>query len=271
VKQSVTAWVTAFLLLGCGDAVPLRPQPGLCPVGYGLWMGAQAAVTFSYDDGTLSQITYAVPQLADHGLVGSFNLVGSIIDQGVNGRTWQMWRDVAAAGHEIGNHTYNHANLTAVSLDSARYEIERGYKAILDSMGIAADTFVYPFGASNQAVRNIASEQHASARGAGGINALDIPDPYLIRSFSVQPASYEGYIAGIDSAIALGGWVVLVFHGFELNPTNPYNCRPSTHDSIAAYVEAKGDTLWCATQAQVFAHTQIRSGVYQCWATRPGR
>src|SRR5947208_11251312 len=67
--------------------------------------GCEGAVSLTFDDGMTSQLQVAIPMLDEHGLTGSFYL-------NPRGDNWQErlqpWRDVARAGHEIGNHTMAH-------------------------------------------------------------------------------------------------------------------------------------------------------------------
>src|SRR5262245_40961167 len=67
--------------------------------------GAQAAVSLGYDDGLNSQLDHVVPALNKRGLRASFYVP-------INGPTLpgrqNEWKDAAAAGHELGNHSLFH-------------------------------------------------------------------------------------------------------------------------------------------------------------------
>ena len=71
-----------------------------------LWPdGCLSAVSISFDDGRTNQIERAVPILNERGLRATFYLP-------IRGENWRdiyaPWCEVAAAGHEIGNHTKSH-------------------------------------------------------------------------------------------------------------------------------------------------------------------
>lgn len=68
--------------------------------------GAKAAVSLSYDDALASQLDNAAPALNHYGFKGSFYLTLSA--KSVNER-YEDWRAIAKQGHELGNHTINHA------------------------------------------------------------------------------------------------------------------------------------------------------------------
>ncbi len=68
--------------------------------------GAKAAVSLSYDDALNSHLDNAIPALNKYGFKGTFYL--TIGANAVNERR-EDWRTIARQGHELGNHTINHA------------------------------------------------------------------------------------------------------------------------------------------------------------------
>jgi hypothetical protein len=67
---------------------------------------AIAAVSLSYDDALNSQLDNAIPALNKYGFKGSFYL--SLASPAFKSRQ-QEWQSIANNGHELGNHTINHA------------------------------------------------------------------------------------------------------------------------------------------------------------------
>ena len=57
------------------------------------------------------------------------------------------------AGHELGNHTWNHPDLTKVSIAKIHEEINRTSSIIEAVTGVKPTTFRPPYGAVNQTVR----------------------------------------------------------------------------------------------------------------------
>ena len=68
--------------------------------------GAKAAVSLSYDDALNSQLDNAVPELAKHGFRATFYLT---LSAPAFIQRQAEWQQLAAAGHELGNHTIHHA------------------------------------------------------------------------------------------------------------------------------------------------------------------
>jgi len=62
----------------------------------------------------------------------------------------------AADGHQIGNHTYNHKDLTKLGPEQRGTEIERGAALIEDLTGLRPAVMRPPYGASNKAVQDAA-------------------------------------------------------------------------------------------------------------------
>lgn len=54
-------------------------------------------------------------------------------------------RELAAAGHEIGNHTWNHhTDLGALAKDELRAEIIRTHERLLEAVGVTPRGFISP-------------------------------------------------------------------------------------------------------------------------------
>jgi peptidoglycan/xylan/chitin deacetylase (PgdA/CDA1 family) len=68
--------------------------------------GAKAAVSLSYDDALNSQLDSAIPALNQYGFKGSFYLT---LSSKVITERREEWSAIAEQGHELGNHTINHA------------------------------------------------------------------------------------------------------------------------------------------------------------------
>ena len=65
----------------------------------------------------------------------------------------ELVRRIAAEGHQIGNHTWSHANLTKLSEAKARSEIQRTHDLIVQITGHAPTLFRPPYGALKAAQR----------------------------------------------------------------------------------------------------------------------
>lgn len=66
--------------------------------------------------------------------------------------------EIAAAGHEIGNHGYTHAHVGSLSPAEIKAEIEKGQAAIQKITGVRPSLFAPPYGEKNGAVVQAAAE-----------------------------------------------------------------------------------------------------------------
>jgi peptidoglycan/xylan/chitin deacetylase (PgdA/CDA1 family) len=107
---------------------------------------SQMALTF--DDGPNDPHTmHLLDVLARHDAKATFFLIGKYVRQGP-----EIVRAIAAAGHEIGNHTHSHPNLTFVSAARLRQELEDCQKSLEDALGTKTSLFRPPFGGRRPSV-----------------------------------------------------------------------------------------------------------------------
>lgn len=100
----------------------------------------QMALTF--DDGPNDPYTQRLLDLlAQREAKATFFLIGKYVRQRP-----EIARAIHAAGHCIGNHTFNHPNLILVSAARLRQELEDCRKALEDAIGASATLFRPPFG-----------------------------------------------------------------------------------------------------------------------------
>lgn len=114
----------------------------------------------TFDDGYLDNYELTLPILERFGVKGTFFLVPSLL--GGELRTSQGHepvlnrehaREIASLGHEVGSHTMTHRVLTDMPLDEARSEVTESKRALEDLLGVAVESFSYPLGKFNEAVK----------------------------------------------------------------------------------------------------------------------
>ena len=105
-------------------------------------------VALTLDDGPGSHAMELMDYFASRNVKVTFFMIGS--DVGNYPKSVQRMVD---EGHEIGNHTMNHKQLTAVKKDRALKEIEEGAKAIEDVAGVPPTVWRPPYGDSTEEQR----------------------------------------------------------------------------------------------------------------------
>lgn len=111
----------------------------------------QVALTF--DDGPDPKVTPKIlATLAKYDAKATFFMLGSRVEFYP-----EIANDVVKAGHELGNHTWTHANLTKMASDAITEEVSRTNNIIEQSTGETPTVFRPPYGAFNDDISNILS------------------------------------------------------------------------------------------------------------------
>jgi peptidoglycan/xylan/chitin deacetylase (PgdA/CDA1 family) len=135
-------------------------------------------VVLSFDDGFRDFLTEALPTLSRYSLTATLYVVSGRVggtsewlESIGEGRRpladWRELRDIAAAGIEIGGHSVSHAGLDRLPIGEASEEIGSCRAALEQGLGCAIETFAYPFGHENDAIRRM-------VRGAGYSSACAV-------------------------------------------------------------------------------------------------
>ena len=99
-------------------------------------------VAITFDDGPDPRFTPEILKiLKEEEVEATFFMVGRHVEKYPH-----LAYQVAAAGHEIGNHTYSHANLLRASHERIASEIKLGEEAILNATGLRPSLFRPPRG-----------------------------------------------------------------------------------------------------------------------------
>ncbi len=111
-------------------------------------------LALTYDDGPNDPHTFRLLEvLAKHDVRATFFLIGRYVKQRP-----EIAREVAKAGHVVGNHTFAHPLLTLKSTPEVRQELCDCRSTIQDAIGEHSNLFRPPFGGRRPAVLRIARE-----------------------------------------------------------------------------------------------------------------
>ena len=213
----------------------------------------KAAISFTFDDAMADHVALAVPLLEEFGYRGTFYLVTGWIkrdakadpvpesagkDRPADARpSWEEWKELAARGHEIGNHSTTHAKLTDVKGEAAlEQEIIASERLIAEKIGRAPLSFSYPYCASNPQIKAMTLRCHALDRGR-------FPG-YGDKDFTAAGVNHY-----IDEAIEKGMWHVALVHGV---------CRADEWRKHLAWVKEREGNLWVGTYADVGRYVRER-------------
>jgi len=109
-------------------------------------------LALTYDDGPNDPDTLRLLEvLARHNVRATFFLIGRYVMQRPD-----IVREIANAGHAIGNHTFSHPNLIFTWTRQTRNEMERCQQALHDAVGEHSRLFRPPFGGRRPGTLRIA-------------------------------------------------------------------------------------------------------------------
>jgi peptidoglycan/xylan/chitin deacetylase (PgdA/CDA1 family) len=258
-KQLATVMaVVAVLTAGCGEihilptganALALSPDP-VTASEYrinadsdrrrGTWVDRPRVdcaevkcVALTFDDGPVNGTGPLLKILAAHHAKATFFVLGSMVEENPG-----MLRREVAAGHEIGNHTWNHPQLTIMSSDRIRKQIKSTNDIIRKVAGVKPRLLRPPYGATSRRVSRVAR--------SFGLTQI---------TWSVDPQDWKETTAGPVVKRIKGqtqnGDIVL-----------SHDIRPSTVRAmprILTSLERRGFTF--VTVSELLAGTEVQAGV----------
>jgi peptidoglycan/xylan/chitin deacetylase (PgdA/CDA1 family) len=118
-----------------------------------LWRVAtdEPKIALTFDDGPRALSTLLILDvLRSFDVPATFFLVGKNIESHI-----PVARDIARAGHEIGNHTYSHSNLSLLTNKQIRDEINRTDELLRNIPGVEPRLLRPPFGLFTKRVLDI--------------------------------------------------------------------------------------------------------------------
>lgn len=173
-------------------------------------------VAFTFDDGPDPQFTRQILNIFRKvNGKATFFMVGEQIDANE-----EIAREVYEAGHEIGNHTYSHPDLTTLPLEKADKELQRMDERIQGLTGKSPSSFRPPFFQINESIAELASGAGYALVSACNTGARDWEQP--------QP-SVDFMVTQTKEVTEAGS--VFIFH-------DGYGDRTNTVEAVSILVEA---------------------------------
>lgn len=110
-------------------------------------------VALTFDDGPHKKVTKQILSLLEkYDAKATFFLVGNQVAGNES-----IVKDILAKGHEIGNHSWNHANLPKLSSNNIKAQINKTNTAIFNATGQYPTVFRPPYGEVNEAVAELST------------------------------------------------------------------------------------------------------------------
>ncbi len=146
-RLPAVAAVAALLLAGCATATDTVSAPPVdCAV--------EKCVAFTFDDGPAPYTDRLIDVLDEAGGTATFFLIGNKVAADPGGA-----KRLADAGMEIGNHTWEHPNMTTIPAQYVPDQFARAQQAITAATGRTPTLWRPPGGLTNDAVNAVAATE----------------------------------------------------------------------------------------------------------------
>lgn len=218
----------------------------------------KAVIVLTYDDGLLSQLDNAVPQLEKAGFKATFFLTSD-----VNSSTIPRWRALAKKGFELANHSLYHpcSSYEDVNVSSDHYtpyqmirEIEIMNRLLFAIDGSDGRSYAYPCAETTvggkdytDTLRRYGVVKYARIGGDTSSVITDFRHLDLLRIPSLgleDRTSASAIIAYVKSVESAGGMGIIMFHGIG----GDYITTSSVvHQELLNYLKKNSEALWITT------------------------
>lgn len=132
----------------------------------------KGTVALTFDDGPTEKYT---PQIL--AILKKYNIKATFFMVGMNAEAYpDMVKKVLADGHAINSHSQTHPMLTKLSDNKLDIEVREPSEIIYKIIGKKPVCLRYPFGASNQHVRDVIRKYHMTPTSMG-FNSFDYDRP----------------------------------------------------------------------------------------------
>ncbi len=195
-------------------------------------------VSFSFDDCPLSAIENGLPLLDAKGWQSTVYIACGLFDINNHFGLHMGKNDVRAvfrAGHEIGDHTFSHCDISERSLSDSLADIRKN-QAELNRLDIPeSETFAYPYGQVTPALKRALQTYFLGARGIKPIVHKKSVDLNQIGSMPLfNDKRFEQLLNAISSLKKTSGWMTIFTHDVTDNPS-AWGCTPA---QLQAVIEA---------------------------------
>lgn len=214
--------------------------------------------SFSFDDFPLSAWKVGGPILARYAARATYYAAGrycGVVEDGVRYYDEETLREVRAAGHEVGCHSFSHDHGPRVGSTMLADDLDRNAIFLREVLGdVQPLNFAYPYGEVSPRTKRLAGDRFASSRGIHpGVNG-PLTDLSQLRAIPLERRSWRAAEVErwIQAAQAATGWLVFFSHDVSDDPT-PYGCTPDMLEHALACARDAGFDLKSVNQAVAHA------------------
>ena len=188
-----------------------------------------ASITF--DDFPASAWTVGGEILARRNLKGTYYVSGSYSGRTLDGLTYFDARqlvDLAAAGHEVGCHSFSHIRGARLGDYELLSDVDRNASFVQDHLGdYRLSSFAYPFGDASLRTKSLFGRRFSCSRGISkGVNH-GLVDLSQLKAIGLESAWWtpEYVEKAVRRVKRDNGWLIFFTHDVSEDPS-PYGATP---------------------------------------------
>lgn len=133
----------------------------------------QRPIVITFDDGYEDFYTDVFPIIKKFNVVVTAYVISGLLDHSNYMTTGQL-KEIAQSGLvEVGAHTVHHRNLTSLSLEEAKMEIEKSKEDLENTLETNVVSFAYPYGGFNESLAELTKK-------AGFTSAVTTKGGYIV-------------------------------------------------------------------------------------------
>lgn len=181
---------------------------------------AMRYVTLSFDDGFRVSTEKTAALYERYGLRADFNVVATFWGKNpVAFGDWGLWNDLAARGHAIHPHGYDHTNKASIPFEAARDSILRCLDVFaknLEGFDARQSIFAFPYNASTPEIEAwLPSVVRAFRTSGSAVNALPRLDTVKLTTGGWEDAELWLDRCVEDLMARDDGWLIYCAHGLD--------------------------------------------------------
>lgn len=214
------------------------------------------AVALTFDDGPGEYTEMLLDGLAERDVKATFFMLGSCVEKYPNA-VYRMCEE----GHQLGNHTYNHVDIAALTKKEVLDQIKKTDDAVFDACGEYPTAFRPPYGSRNESTDALAEDKIITLWSVDTVdwktkNSSDVKksiisscnDGDVILMHDIYKSTVEGALAAIDELKEQGYEFVTVNelfarYGYEATTGEPHYSQYSVYETNSPHAKEYQEML----------------------------
>ena len=212
-------------------------------------------ITVTFDDFPKTAASVGAPMLEAKGWRGTYytsaKLEGTTNHHGPQfDRTDVITLD--KAGHEIAGHSYDHSDLSEMSLEDVIVQVKDNKAKLAEyNLSQSIDNFAYPFGAASASLKQLLQNEYRSMRGIRADIHQGRADLNELSSFGFYSDTAQSVIDRVHAVKDTPTWMTLFTHDIQDAPT-PWGCTEGEFQALLDAIESSGARVMTIRQALAY-------------------